>query len=83
MQQNYLDGGHRKFIMVQLPEKVDEKSIAYKKGYKNICEIGIDRIKKAKDYVGNERFLLTYGDGVSDVNISELIKNHEESGRVH
>ena len=33
------DGGHRKFIMVQLPEKTDEKSEAYKAGYKNICEI--------------------------------------------
>lgn len=37
------------------------------------------RIKKAQEYVGNERFMLTYGDGVSDVNINELIKTHEES----
>ena len=37
------------------------------------------RIKKAQEYVGNERFMLTYGDGVSDVNINELIKTHEKS----
>ena len=40
MQLNAEDGGQRKFIMVQLPEKTDEKSEAYKAGYKNICEIG-------------------------------------------
>ena len=39
------------------------------------------RIKKAQEYVGNEPFLLTYGDGVSDVNINELIKNHKNSGK--
>ena len=44
---NAEDGGHRKFIMVQLPEKTDEKSEAYKAGYKNICEIGKERIRRA------------------------------------
>ena len=41
------DGGNRKFIMVQLPEETDEKSEAYKAGYKNICEIGKERIRRA------------------------------------
>lgn len=47
MQLNAKDGGNRKFIMVQLPEKTDEKSEAYKAGYKNICEIGKERIRRA------------------------------------
>lgn len=40
------------------------------------------RIKKAQEYIGNERFMLTYGDGVSDVNILELLKLHEHSGKI-
>ena len=40
------------------------------------------RIKKAQDYIGNERFMLTYGDGVSDVDINELLKSHEKSGKI-
>ena len=47
MSKNAENGGHRKFIMVQLPEKTDEKSEAYKAGYKNICEIGKERIRRA------------------------------------
>ncbi len=47
MQLNAEDGGNRKFIMVQLPEATDEKSEAYKAGYKNICEIGKERIRRA------------------------------------
>lgn len=47
MQLNAEDGGHRKFIMVQIPEKTDEKSEAYKAGYKNVCEIGKERIRRA------------------------------------
>ena len=47
MQLNAEDGGHRKFIMVQLPEPCDEKSEAFKAGYKNICEIGKERIRRA------------------------------------
>lgn len=47
MQLNAEDGGHRKFIMVQLPEQTDEKSEAFKAGYKNICEIGKERIRRA------------------------------------
>ena len=47
MNKNAEDVGHRKFIMVQLPESCDEKSEAYKAGYKNICEIGKERIRRA------------------------------------
>ena len=47
MKLNAEDGGNRKFIMVQLPELTDEKSEAYKAGYKNICEIGKERIRRA------------------------------------
>lgn len=47
MQLNAEDGGHRKFICVQLPEKTDEQSEAYKAGYKTICEIGKERIRRA------------------------------------
>ncbi len=47
MQLNAEDGGKRKFILVQLPEATDEKSEAYKAGYKNICEIGKERIRRA------------------------------------
>ena len=47
MQLNAEDGGNRKFIMVQLPELCDEKSEAFKAGYKNICEIGKERIRRA------------------------------------
>ena len=54
MQLNAEDGGHRKFIMVQLPEKCDEASEAYKAGYKNICEIGKERIRRAGDKIKAE-----------------------------
>lgn len=47
MQLNAEDGGNRKFIMVQLPELCNEQSAAYKEGYKNICEIGKERIRRA------------------------------------
>ena len=51
MQLNAEDGGNRKFIMVQLPEPCDENSEAYKAGYKNICEIGKERIRRAGDKI--------------------------------
>lgn len=54
MQLNAEDGGNRKFIMVQLPEKTDEKSEAYKAGYKNICEIGKERIRRAGRKIKDE-----------------------------
>ena len=54
MKLNAEDGGNRKFIMVQLPEMTDEKSEAYKAGYKNICEIGKERIRRAGKKVKEE-----------------------------
>ena len=54
MQQNYEDGGNRRFIMVQLPEETDEKSEAYKAGYRNICEIGKERIRRAGQKIRND-----------------------------
>ncbi len=54
MQLNAEDGGHRKFIMAQLPEPCDEKSEAFKAGYKNICEIGKERIRRAGDKIKAE-----------------------------
>lgn len=59
MQLNAEDGGNRKFIMVQLPEKCDEKSEAYKAGYKNICEIGKERIRRAGKKIKEENPLTT------------------------
>ena len=58
MQLNAEDGGNRKFIMVQLPELTDEKSEAYKAGYKNICEIGKERIRRAGKKVKEEAGLM-------------------------
>ena len=54
MQLNAEDGGHRKFICVQLPEKTDEQSEAYKAGYKTICEIGKERIRRAGEKILKE-----------------------------
>ena len=59
MQLNSEDGGNRKFIMVQLPEKTDEKSEAFKAGYKNICEIGKERIRRAGKKIKEESPLTT------------------------
>ena len=59
MQLNAEDGGNRKFIMVQLPEACDEKSEAYKAGYKNICEIGKERIRRAGKKIKEESPLTT------------------------
>ncbi len=58
MQLNAEDGGNRKFIMVQLDEKTDEKSEAYKAGYKNICEIGKERIRRAGKKIKEEAGLM-------------------------
>lgn len=59
MQLNAEDGGHRKFIMVQWSEKCDEKSEAYKAGYKNICEIGKERIRRAGEKIKEESPMTT------------------------
>ena len=59
MQLNVEDGGNRKFIMVQLPEETDAKSEAYKAGYKNICEIGKERIRRAGKKIKEDSPLTT------------------------
>lgn len=58
MQMNAQDNGNRHFIMVQLPELIDEKESAYKKGFRNICEIGKERIKKAGAKIKEDTGLL-------------------------
>ena len=58
MQLNAEDGGNRHYIMVQLPEKTNEKSEAYKAGYKNICEIGKERIRRAGKKIKEEAGLM-------------------------
>ena len=59
MQLNAEDGGNRRFILVQLPELCDEKSEAYKAGYKNICEIGKERIRRAGKKILEEHAQVT------------------------
>ncbi|MBO0473652.1 site-specific DNA-methyltransferase [Enterococcus ureasiticus] len=59
LQQNYEDGGNRKFIMVQLPEAINEKQEAYKEGYRTIAEIGQERIRRAGEKIISENPLLT------------------------
>lgn len=59
MQLNAEDGGARKFIMVQIPEETEEKSEAYKAGYKNICEIGKERIRRAGKKIKEDSPLTT------------------------
>lgn len=59
MQLNAEDGGSRKFIMVQLPELTDENSEAFKSGYKNICEIGKERIRRAGKKIKEDNHLTT------------------------
>lgn len=64
MQLNAEDGGNRKFIMVQLPEPCDEKSEAFKAGYKNICEIGKERIRRAGRKIKEE-----FGDNAAGLDV--------------
>mgnify|MGYP001172624411 FL=1 len=54
MQLNADDSGHRKFVMIQLPEECEKKSDAYKEGYKNICEVGKERIRRAGNKIKSE-----------------------------
>lgn len=69
MQLNAEDGGNRKFIMVQLPELTDESSEAYKAGYKNICEIGKERIRRAGEQIKQELIDKKNKAGLLDDNI--------------
>lgn len=72
MQLNAEDGGKRKFIMVQLPEVCDEKSEAYKAGYKNICEIGKERIRRSGKKIVEET-------GKTDLDIGFRVFKLDES----
>ena len=72
MQLNAEDGGNRKFIMVQLPEKTDEKSEAYKAGYNNICEIGKERIRRAGKKILEDNSTLNSQNSTPDVGFRVL-----------
>jgi adenine-specific DNA-methyltransferase len=77
MQFNAEDGGERKFIMVQLPEETDEKSEAFKAGYKNICEIGKERIRRATKKIHEDNPDATFDDGfrvlkLDDTNMKDV-----------
>lgn len=70
MQLNSEDGGHRKFILVQIPEKCDLESPAFKDGFANICEIGKERIRRAGKEIVDSNGLLSSG---LDVGFRDLI----------
>jgi adenine-specific DNA-methyltransferase len=77
MQLNAEDGGRRKFIMVQLPEETDEKSEAFKAGYKNICEIGKERIRRAAKKIHEDNPDAMFDDGfrvlkLDDTNMKDV-----------
>lgn len=77
MQLNAEDGVHRKFIMVQLPEETDEKSEPFKAGYKNICEIGKERIRRAAKKIHEDNPDATFDDGfrvlkLDDTNMKDV-----------
>ncbi|WP_444707406.1 site-specific DNA-methyltransferase [Megasphaera elsdenii] len=77
MQLNAEDEGHRKFIMVQLPEETDEKSEPFKAGYKNICEIGKERIRRAAKKIHEDNPDAKFDDGfrvlkLDDTNMKDV-----------
>ena len=74
MQLNAEDGGKRQFIMVQLPEVTDEKSEAFKAGYKNICEIGKERIRRAGSKIKEQNADVDVGFNVLKLDTSNLVK---------
>lgn len=83
MQLNAEDGGNRKFIMVQLPEKTDEKSEAFKAGYKNICEIGKERIRRASKKIVEENPDASFDGGfrvlkLADSNMTDVFYSPSE-----
>ena len=83
MQLNAEDGGHRKYIMVQLPEVCDEKSEAAKAGYRTICEIGKERIRRAAKKIHEDNPDAQFDDGfkvfeVADTNIKWNTVNDED-----
>lgn len=83
MQLNVEDGGNRRFIMVQLPEKTDEKSEAYKAGYENICEIGKERIRRATKKIHEDNPDARFDDGfrvlkLDDTNMNDVYYGADE-----
>lgn len=77
MKLNVEDGEHRHFIMVQIPEETNEKSEAYKDGYKNICEIGKERIRRAAKKIHEDNPDVTFDDGfrvlkLDDTNMKDV-----------
>ncbi len=85
MQLNAEDGGNRKYIMVQLPDpdEIDKKSDAYKEGYKNICEIGKERIRRASKKIKEENPNSNFDDGfrvlrVDSSNMKDVYYRPEE-----
>lgn len=74
MQLNAEDSGNRQFIMVQLPEQCDEKTEAFKAGYKNICEIGKERIRRAGKKVSEQNSNIDTGFKVFKLDSSNLVK---------
>ena len=83
MQLNAEDGGNRKYIMVQLPEKTNKDSDAYKAGYKNICEIGKERIRRAAKKLKEENPNSNFDDGfrvlrVDSSNMKDVYYKPEE-----
>lgn len=79
MQLNAEDGGNRKFICVQLPEKTDEQSEAYKAGYKTICEIGKERIRRAGEKIKEEN---KDKEGIENLDIGFKVFNLDSSNLV-
>lgn len=80
---NSKDGGHRKFIMVQLPEETDKNSEAYKAGYKNICEIGKERIRRAAKKIHEDNPDAKFDDGfrvlkLDDTNMKDVFYAAED-----
>lgn len=83
MKLNQLDNGNRKFIMVQLPEKTNEKSEAYKAGYVNICEIGKERIRRAAKKIHEDNSDARFDDGfrvlkLDDTNMNDVYYGADE-----
>lgn len=86
MQLNAKDGGNRKFIMIQCPEPCKEESEAFKNGYKNICDIGKERIKKAGEIINKNNNLTDTGFKVfkvSDTNIRWIKVGLEQSPQIN
>lgn len=74
MQKNAEDGGHRKFIMVQLPEPCGEKTTAYKAGYSTICDIGKERIRRAGEKIKEE-----HPDAATDLDVGFRVLKLDDS----